>query len=247
MTLVVQLVGLLGAGLGALIAGEGLPGPDTIVIGLVAGLIGVSGILALYHGLAVGRMGVVAPITGVIAAVLPVAVGFVIEGSPGPGVIVGIVIALVAVVLVSQAPAEAGRPTGIVFGFVAGTAIGTLNILLGTLPEGAVFVPLVLLKIAAGTALVLVIASGRRPWRVAGPVLPVAIGVGVADICGNLFFVLASQTGRLDVASVLSSLYPVTTIVLAVVLLKERVGRVHAVGIVAAGLAIALIAGGSAG
>ena len=71
-----------------------------------------------------------------------------------------------------------------------------------------------------------------------------AIVVGVGDMAGNAFFVLAAQAGRLDVASVLSSLYPVTTIVLAAVLLRDRVTRVHALGIVAAATAIVLIAGG---
>jgi drug/metabolite transporter (DMT)-like permease len=92
----------------------------------------------------------------------------------------------------------------------------------------------------------LVIVAGRRAWQVSGSALPVALIVGSLDIAGSALFVLAAQAGRLDVAAVLSSLYPVTTVVLAATILRERISRMHLLGIASAVIAIALIASGSA-
>jgi drug/metabolite transporter (DMT)-like permease len=93
--------------------------------------------------------------------------------------------------------------------------------------------------------IVLIVVLGRREWRVPAVVLPIILVGSVADLAGNGLFILATQAGRHDVAAMLSSLYPVTTVVLAVILLHERVTRSHLVGIVTAGIAVALIALGS--
>ncbi|MER3417805.1 MAG: EamA family transporter, partial [Chloroflexota bacterium] len=85
---------------------------------------------------------------------------------------------------------------------------------------------------------------GRRPWRLPRSLLGPVTLVGVLDMAGNVFFIVATQVGRLDVAAVLSSLYPVTTVVLAIALLRERLTVGHAVGIGLAALAVGLIAGG---
>ena len=192
-------------------------------------------------------MGVVAPVTGLIAAVLPVGAGIIRDGPPATVVLVGIAFALCAVVLVSRAPGPAGSRSGIELAIVAGTGIGLFNILAGELPDGQVFAPLVVVKVAAAIVIVAAIVVGARTWRLPRAILPVAIAVGLFDMAGNAFYVLATQAGRLDVAAILSSLYPVTTILLAIILLGERVNRSHAVGIVAAVAAIALISAGSAG
>lgn len=247
MSFVVQLVGILVAGTLAIVLGERAPGPTSILIAVAAGITGVLGILALYTGLAVGRMGVVAPVTGVIAASLPVAIGIVREGLPAGSVVVGIGLALVAVVLVSRVPGATGSRSGVEFGIAAGLGIGLFNILVAGLPAGEVFGPLVVFKLTSAAVIGLIVVVGRRPWRVGRPSLPVALAVGVADMGGNGLYVLATQAGRLDVAATLSSLYPVTTVLLAIVLLGERLSRSHAIGIVAAGAAIALITSGTRG
>lgn len=246
VSFVVQLMGAaIALGL-AVLSGEPPPDARTIALGSAAGAVGVLGITGLYHGLAVGRMGVVAPVTGVIAASLPVVAGLALAGLPGPEVVLGIGLALVAVVLVSRVgDAGAGR-SGIEFGLLAGLGIGAFNILVGLLPEGRVFWPLVGVKVASAIVLVLLVTGGRRPWRVPSTALPAVLAVGAFDMAGNVLYVLASQAGRLDVAATLASLYPVTTIVLAVALLGERVGRSHAAGIAAAAAAVVLIAAGSA-
>jgi drug/metabolite transporter (DMT)-like permease len=173
--------------------------------------------------------------------------GIVREGLPGPLVLVGIGLALVAVVLVSRVPAPEGSRSGVEFGLAAGLGIGLFNILVAGLPEGQVFGPLVIFKITATAVIGSIVVFGRQPWRVSRRSWPVALAVGVADMGGNGFYVLATQAGRLDIAATLSSLYPVTTVLLALMFLGERLSRGHAIGIVTAGAAIALITSGTRG
>jgi drug/metabolite transporter (DMT)-like permease len=225
---------------------EPVPQPSSILTAAAAGVAVAIGIVGLYHGLAVGRMGVVAPVTGLLAAVLPVVAGILRDGPPATPVLAGIVLALVAVVLVSRAPAREGSRSGIELALVAGTGIGVFNILAGELPDGAVFGPLVVVKLAAAATILAVVVLGRRAWRTPRRLLPVAIAGGLFDMAGNALYVLATQAGRLDVAATLSSLYPVTTILLAMAFLGERVTRSHALGIAAAVAAIVLIGAGSA-
>jgi drug/metabolite transporter (DMT)-like permease len=230
----------------AIAIGEPLPAPTKLVLAALAGVFAVAGIVGLYTGLAVGRMGVVAPITGLIAALLPVAVGFAGEGMPAGEVVLGIGCALVAVVLVSRSPDPTGRRSGVEYGVIGGVGLGLFNVVVGAFPEGGVAWPLAVIKASALVGLVAIVAVGRRPWRVARPLLPALVAVALLDLAGNGLYVLATQAGRLDVAATLSSLYPVTTVILAIVLLHERVSRSHLAGIIMAALAIVLIAGGSA-
>ena len=230
----------------AIAIGERVPGPTTIVLAALAGLLAVAGILGLYTGLAVGRMGVVAPVTGVIAATLPVVVGFVGAGWPAVPVVVGIALALLAVVLVSGSTDPAGRPSGIQYALSGGVGLGLFNIAVGAFPEHLVAWPLAIIKAGSLIPITLLVIVARRPWRMPRPVVPALLAVAALDLAGNGLYILATQAGRLDVAATLSSLYPVTTVVLAVVLLHERVTWSHLAGIIMAGIAIALIAGGSA-
>lgn len=230
----------------AIAVGEPFPGPATFALAVLAGIFAVAGILGLYAGLAVGRMGVVAPVTGIIAASLPVVVGFVRQGWPGPAVMTGILLALVAVVLVSRSADPSGRRSGIEYGLLGGVGLGFFNIAVGAFPEHLVAWPLVIIKVASLVPILLIIVLGRRDWRIPLGVMPVVLVGAFTDLAGNGFYILATQAGRLDVAATLSSLYPVTTVVLAVIVLRERVTQSHLLGIIMAGVAIALIAGGSA-
>jgi drug/metabolite transporter (DMT)-like permease len=246
ISLIVQVVGLVLYIVIWTAIREPIPQPSSIAIAAAAGVAVTIGIVGLYHGLAVGRMGVVAPITGLLAAVLPVVAGILRDGPPATPVLAGIVLALVAVVLVSRAPAREGSRSGLELALVAGTGIGVFNILAGELPDGAVFGPLVVVKLAAAATILAVVVLGRRAWRTPRRLVPVAIAGGLFDMAGNALYVLATQAGRLDVAATLSSLYPVTTILLAMAFLGERVTRSHAAGIAAAVAAIVLIGAGSA-
>lgn len=211
---------------------------------VLAGIAGGIGITALYGGLAAGKMGVVAPVTGVVAAAIPVLVGATFEGLPRPLVAVGIGFALGAVVLVGRTHDPKDGPSGLPYGLVAGTAIGAFNVCVAQFGEGRVFGPFTIVRLVEIVLVGAVILLARRSWRLERALLgPVAV-VGVLDMAGNVFFIAATQVGRLDVAAVLSSLYPVTTVILAIGLLRERVTRSHAVGIGLAAAAIGLIAGG---
>ncbi len=248
-----QLAGC-GLALGiAVVRGEPIPGPSEAGIAVVAGVVGGIGIGALYRGLATGRMGVVAPISGVLSAVVPVSAGILLQGAPGAGVLVGIGLALVAVVLVSTAPHDGvasarlrvGRfgaiPDDVATAIVAGVALGLLNLTISRLPAGSVFAPLVIVRLVEATVIGLAIVATRQPWRLPGGIWPLIVLVGCLDMAGNALFIFAAQTGRLAVAAMLSSLYPVTTLVLAAIVLKERVAGVHAIGVVAAMVAIVLV------
>jgi drug/metabolite transporter (DMT)-like permease len=230
----------------AVLTGEPMPGTTTLLYAALAGVLSVTGIFGLYQGLAVGRMGVVAPVTGLIAASIPVAVAFVGQGLPSTEVVIGIAAALIAVILVSRSSDPEGRPSGIQYALLGGVGLGLFNVAVSAFPEHRVAWPLVAIKLAALVAIALIVALARRPWRVPPPVLPAVALVGLLDLAGNGLYVLATQAGRLDVAASLSSLYPVTTVILAVAILHERITRSHLVGIVMAGIAVVLIAGGSA-
>lgn len=231
----------------ALAIGERFPNPTTLLLAAVAGTFAVAGILGLYTGLSVGRMGVVAPVTGVLAAVLPVVVGLVSQGWPGPAVAIGIALALVAVVLVSASASSDAteRRSGIEYGLLGGIGLGFFNVAVGAFPEHLVAWPLVVIKVFSLMPIALIVVLGRRDWRIPAAILPIVVLGAFADLAGNGLYILATQAGRRDVAAMLSSLYPVTTVVLAVFLLHERVTRSHLVGIVTAGIGVALIALGS--
>lgn len=249
VVLAAPIVGLLAALAIGAARGEAVPGPEDFVWSALSGVFGALGIVSLYGGLAAGRMGVVAPVTGVLAATVPVVVGIVLEGLPGSGQVVGIGLAIVAVVLVSRA-ADAGpdgRPSGLSYGIAAGLGLGLLAVTLSRVSDGLVFGPLVILRAVQIALIAATIVVARRPWRLERRMLPAVAVIGLLDMAGNGLFLAAAQVGPLAIAAVLSSLYPVTTVILATAVLKERLGRSHAVGIACALSAIVLIAAGSAG
>jgi drug/metabolite transporter (DMT)-like permease len=244
--LVSQATGLvLCAGLASLL-GEAFPTGNDVLVCIVAGILGATGITLLYRGLAVGRMGIVAPVTGVLAAVIPVVAGFVTEGVPPPMVIVGIVVAVAAVILVSRVADESGGRAGLPEALVGGTAIGLFGVAIAQLGEGDVFADLSVIRLVQLLLVVAAVVLTRSAWRPGRSLLLPLILIGVLDTAGNGFYLAAVQTGQLAIASVLSAMYPVVTVILATVLLREPVTRDHTIGIALAGVAIALIGAGGA-
>ncbi|MFN8630637.1 MAG: DMT family transporter [Chloroflexota bacterium] len=243
---VTQVIGMV-VGLAIAIArGEPVPAGADLAWSIGAGLCGTVGMTSLYRGLASGRMGVVAPTTGVVGATVPVIVGFVTEGVPSPLTIAGIATALLAVVLVTRAPGhQSDRPSGVQWAVLAGTAIGGFNICIGQLSDAGQFAPLVVLRGVQIVILVTLIVVWKQPWRVRRADVAKLSGVGVLDMLGNVAFIGAAQSGALAVATILSSLYPVTTVLLALSLLHEKVTRSHVAGIVLTVAAISLIALGT--
>jgi drug/metabolite transporter (DMT)-like permease len=242
-----QFFGVFGALAMSVLLGEPFPTFPDIAWAAGAGIGGMVGITALYRGLAVGRMGVVAPVTGVLGAAIPVTFGFLVEGVPQPAAIVGIVTALVAVVLVTRAPGHgADRPSGVEWALLAGVAIGAFNICIGQFEGDSSFGLLVIIRLLQAAIMVVLIIAWRQPWRLPRDTIPKIAVVGTLDMVGNAAFILAAAAGALAIATVLASLYPVTTVVLAIVILHERLTRSHVAGIALTAVAIALIAAGSA-
>jgi drug/metabolite transporter (DMT)-like permease len=228
------------------VVGEPLPTDDDLVWATLAGLAAGVGILSLYHGLAVGRMSVVAPVTGVLAATIPVVVGIALEGTPSLPVTIGILLAILAVVLVSRVADEhAAGASGLLFGLLAGLGLGTFNVLADRLSPGAFLGQLAVFKAVEAVLVTVAIVLTRRGVRLPRRLLPAVAGVGMLDLVGNGAYILATQTGELAIAAVLSSLYPAVTIILATAVLRERVTRSHAAGMGLAAAAIVLIAGGA--
>ena len=247
IVLLTQTTGMVVATVLFLVRGEAFPGVVDIGWSVATGVAGVIGISALYAGLAAGRMSVVAPVTGVLAAVIPVTVGIVLEGLPGAEILVGIGLALVAVVLVSRVGGETSGSSGLRYALVAGCGLGLFNVLIAQVTPGLVFGPLAILRATQALIIVGFIVVAGASWRLPRSIVPGVLLVGVLDMSGNAFFIAARQAGDLAIAATLSSLYPVTTTILAALVLRERIGRSHAVGIALAGLAVALIAAGAAG
>ena len=218
-----------------------------LAVSIAGGVLGAAGLSLLYRGLSVGRMGVVAPVAAVITATLPVVYGFVTEGAPSSLAIVGIVAAIVSVVLVSRSPDAAdGRPSGLRYGVAAGTLFGLFTIGAAQLNDGLIMSPVVVIRVASVLVITTWILVRRQPWRVPRSLWPALVAVGVMDMSATAAYLGAIAVGPLSIAAILASLYPVVTTILAALVLRERVTPVHAAGILAAGVAVALIAGAPA-
>jgi len=225
----------------ALIWSEPFPTTLDFIWGSVAGLAGAVGLVAFYQALAVGRMGVVAPIAAMLSAAVPVLFGAFFEGLPGPLQLIGFVLALLAVGLISGLGVVKGRPKGLGLALLAGLGFGSFFILISRVSHGAVFWPLAAARLSSFLFLLAVVLIRRQKVLPEKPVLPIVLLAGALDVAGNAFFVLATHAGRLDVAAILSSLYPAVTVLLASIILRERVTRLQTIGILVALVAIPLI------
>ena len=225
----------------ALVWSEPFPTTLDLMWGSVAGLAGAVGLVAFYQALAVGRMGIVAPIAAMLSAALPVLFGAFFEGLPGLLQLIGFVLALIAVGLISGLGVVKGRPKGSGLALLAGLGFGSFFILISRVSNGAVFWPLAAARLSSLLFLLAVVLIRRQKVLPEKSVWPVVFLAGALDVAGNVFFVLATHAGRLDVAAILSSLYPAVTVLLATIILKERVTRLQAIGIFVALVAIPLI------
>lgn len=245
--IVTQALGfVIAAGITAVRAEPMMHGKD-LVFALGGATLASVGVSCLYRGLAVGRMGVVAPVAAVLTAVTPALIGVVLQGLPSMLVLVGFGVAIVAVVIVSVVPDDgSGRPTGLPYALVAGVSLGLLSVFFSRISLEYVFAPLAVLRGGVVAILVVVALAARLSWRLPRSTWPMALGVGLVDLLGNAAFITASRIGDLSTAAVLSSLYPVVTVLLAALLLRERITPSHAAGVGLALVAIALIAGGTA-
>jgi uncharacterized membrane protein len=216
-------------------------------ISALGGILGSTGLVFLYRGLSTGRMGVVAPVAAVLTATIPVVFGFITEGVPSILALVGIGVAVLSVVLVSRpaADAEAG-PSGLRYALAAGTLFGLFTVVISGLDDAFIVSPLIVIRVASIALIGTWIFLRRPEWRVPRPLWPALLLIGVGDMTATALYLTSIAVGPLAIAAILSSLYPVVTTILAAVVLRERVTPAHAAGILAAGVAVALIAGASA-
>jgi len=225
----------------ALLWKEPFPSPVDIVWGGLAGLAGVIGLISFYSALSIGRMGIVAPVSAVLTAALPVLFSAFTEGLPSLLQLGGFVLALLAIGLISRPERARGRPEGIGLALLAGCGFGCFFILISHASHAATFWPLAVARFISVLFLLVVVRIRQQQMLPKMTVAPIVLLAGILDAIGNVFFVLATHAGRLDVAAVLSSLYPAATVLLAALVLRERVTRIQAVGILLALVAVPLI------
>jgi drug/metabolite transporter (DMT)-like permease len=244
-----QAVGLVYVAFVVLAVGNPIPDTPYLLWGLGAGFLGMTGLGLLYTGLARGRMGVVAPIAA-MSATIPVVAGLLEGDRPSSLQLLGVVSAGIGIVLTAREPdrgEDGTRKVAAGVGWALGAAL--------TLGLYAVFVDRAAVadaswsalttRVGAMALLVVALDIARPSFRMdGGRDLLTLSGVGIADNTGNLLFALATTSGLLTLVSILASLYPVTTVLLARFVLKERASRVQVVGIVFAFVGVALIAAG---
>jgi drug/metabolite transporter (DMT)-like permease len=238
---VAHFVGLLSMLFMAGLTSEPIPPKADLLWGVFAGVSGAFGIAALYKALAIGRMGVIAPVASVVTGIFPVLFSVHTEGLPDRIQMLGFAIALVSIWLVARPNEYVDSHRGLGLAVFAGLMFGLF--LVGGKQSGhhGVFWPLVAAR-TASTALMLVIVAfaPRDPQPLRSALGPMVFS-GLLDSVGNALFIAATRHGRLDVSAILSSLYPASTVILARVLLKEKISAMQGVGIVSALVAVALI------
>ena len=266
-----QLAGLVALVLMLPVLPASSPTDADFMWGAAAGVSGGIGVALLYHALAIGSMSVVAPITAVCAVCVPVAAAVALGERPGAAAISGIVLAIVAIVLVSRQGTSVSpqrrddatnsflqketvaswRRSGEVsadaraaaVAFTSGVAIGIFFLTLAQSGAQAGMWPLVA---ARAVSFVLFAALGlatRRPMRMPPRVAAIAVAGGVLDMLANLLYLIATRHGQLSIVVTLSSLYPASTVLLARVVLGERLSGGQIAGIVCALAAVILIVG----
>lgn len=247
-----HIVGLLLLATAAPLLGGEVTTP-ALLIGAVAGVAGATGVAAFYKALSLGTMSVVAPITGLLSAALPVLAGLARGERPAPVALVGIAIALLAIVLVSREATSVDEESGrgrssqqqaraLALAVGAGVAFGLFFVIIDGAGESAGIWPLVAARVASVGLFGSLALAGLTAARVPRTAGVAALGCGVLDAAANVFYVLALSHGLLSIVSVLTALYPASTVLLARYLLGERMSPVQRAGLAFAGCAALLIA-----
>ncbi|HEY6567955.1 MAG TPA: DMT family transporter, partial [Actinomycetota bacterium] len=245
VSVVSQIAGLVFMAAVVVGLGRGPVEMKVVWLGMAAGVCGLIGLSALYTALALGPMGVVAPISA-LSVVVSVGAGLVRGDRPTSVQLVGIAAAIVGVLLASRAPEGHGEPVttrAVVLSSIAAVAFGALLVFLD---QGARIDPewtTVSVRIGAVALLVPIVVIARPSFSTSRHQFGTLVMVGLLDNGANLSFAIAASTGQLlSVIAVLAALYPVATVLLARGVLHERLARSQTVGVIAAFTGIALIA-----
>jgi uncharacterized membrane protein len=224
---------------------ESLPDLAPLAMAGFAGAIGTTGLLLLFHAMETGKMSIATPVSALMAATLPVLAGTLMQGFPGLWTFLGFALSLSAIWLISR---EEGNNSHILthiselrLPLLAGIGFGTYFILVHEAAQQSTYWTMFASRIGGVLVMVLFMLARRKEWSVSREAWPFILLNGFLDIAGNAFYIFASQAGRLDVAAVLSSLYPGSTVILAALILKERVSRSQSIGILLALTAIVFL------
>ena len=249
IVLVSQIAGLIPLAL-LLFVLPSAPSREDFIWGAIAGLAGSAGVALLYRALAVGTMSVVAPTTAVCAVMLPVFVEA-LRGERLPVVTQGgIALAIVAIVLVSQHDTPSsdrvsshgrGLPAGVGLAFVSGVAIGMFFLGLARTSPDAGLWPLAASRGLSGVIFGAVVVAAYWPLKLQPAVWKTAIACGVVDMLANALYLIASRGERLSIVVTLASLYPASTVILARIVVGERLSTRQTVGIACALVAVVTI------
>ena len=226
----------------AIIQGERLPGGGSLLWSALAGAAGALGMAALYRALSMGNTASVAPTSAITCAVLPVIFGIFTAGLPKPAQLVGFALAFLGIWWLSKSPArgEKAFKEGMIQAFLSGIGFGGFFIFIAQVEKGQVFVPVLMARCVTLIIALIMLRLNHIPT----PKLtsnPVALLAGILDTSGNVFYLLATQFTRLDIAALLSSFYPVGTVILASLVLKEKIAPPQWAGMSACLLALILI------
>lgn len=240
-----ELAGAVALGLAATVL-RGTPGLLDLAWAVVAGIGAGVGTTYLYRGLSGGRMGVVAPVSGVGAATIPVLAGVALGERPSTLVWLGIALALPSIWLVSQEPVEGPSrgPSGFREGVGAGLGFGALFVALAQISADAGALPLALNQVVGAAVIVLMARHGGHAWRPARYAVRMGAVAGVLAALANVTYAGATHVGYTSIAAVVTSFYPAFTVLLAMTVLREHVHRSQAVGLLGCLVAVALVATG---
>jgi drug/metabolite transporter (DMT)-like permease len=230
------------------------PSRTDLVWGAVAGVTGGVGVALLYRALAIGTMAVVAPTTAVCAVAIPVVVAVLLGERPVPLALAGILLGIGSIVLVSQQPAAQperhdpaalrGGAAGIGTALASGVAIGCFYLSIARIGPDAGMWPLLLARLVSVTLFGAAAIAGGRSIRMPGRVAGLAAFGGVIDMLANALYMLAARRGPLSIVVTLASLYPASTVLLARVVLGERLTPLQITGVGCALAAVLLIVSG---
>jgi drug/metabolite transporter (DMT)-like permease len=223
----------------------GSPTGRDLLFGALAGLGGGFGVVFLYRGLSTARMGVVAPLSAIGTALIPVIVGLITGDRPSAMALVGVVFAFPAIALISKVvDADPTHRGGVVDGILAGVGFGLLFTSLGQVDNDAGLYPLALSQFTSVLSVIVMATAMRQMWVPRERVAWRAAMMGPLGATAQGSFLYATHHGLLSIVSVIASLYPASTVLLASVVLREKIHRWQGVGLVFAVVAVALVAAG---
>lgn len=240
-----EAVGLVVLLVVAFLSGEPLPAWASLWRCALAGMMGVLGLLLFFQSITKGLMSVAAPVSALMAVVIPVIFGTLTSGFPGWLTFIGFLLAMASIWLIAQPDGSQKsirlRLADLSMPLIAGISFGVYLILMQRGSQSGLFWPMVTSRTMGVTTMLVYALVTRQPVTPTRSAWPLITLNGVLDVTGNCFYLLAAHSGRMDVAAVLVSLYPGSTVILAGLLLRERLNRLQMTGILAALAAIVFL------